>query len=142
MKHSDIPVLNKVESLLLSAKGQPEKRREFYEALLQSRVFVFGEIINNKDTNETKLNVRYFQGNGRWILPMFSQLEHVQENMVKDDMPILPIIVSELFKVVDPEATVVLNPGTNVDKTFTSEEVKDIVSGKIFDYFPVNKEEK
>jgi hypothetical protein len=138
MNNADIPVLNKVESLLLSAKDKPEKRREFYEALLQSRVFVFGEIITNQETNETKLNLRYFQGNGHWILPMFSQLHHVQENMVQD-MPILPIIVSELFKVVDPEATVVLNPGTEVDKTFFPEEVKDIVSEKIFTYFPKNK---
>ena len=41
----------------------------------------------------------------------------------------------ELFGSIEKDATAVLNVGTDISKTFVPEEIADIASGRIFNYY-------
>ena len=41
----------------------------------------------------------------------------------------------ELFGSIEKDATAVLNVGTDISKTFIPEEIADIASGRIFNYY-------
>lgn len=41
----------------------------------------------------------------------------------------------ELFGGIEKDATAVLNVGTDISKTFIPEEIADIASGRIFNYY-------
>ncbi|MFD3447538.1 SseB family protein [Microbacteriaceae bacterium 4G12] len=129
-----IPVQTRLDTLLVLAKDNESKRKEFYEMLLQAHLYTIGTLEAEENATQGTLKLSYFQGEGRWILPIFTQLAFLQKTM-KEDMPVVRVRGKELFTAVDSEATVVLNIGTEIDKTFTPEEVKDIASGKIYSYY-------
>ena len=45
----------------------------------------------------------------------------------------------ELFGSIEKDATAVLNVGTDISKTFIPEEIADIASGRIFNYYNKRK---
>ncbi len=45
----------------------------------------------------------------------------------------------ELFGSIEKDATAVLNVGTDISKTFIPEEIADIASGRIFNYYSKRK---
>ncbi|MCP8968555.1 SseB family protein [Ectobacillus ponti] len=128
---ADITISSQVEAMLLLAKNDPNKRKLFYQAFLESFVYVAGTLEEEEGARQGTMTLKYFQGDGRWILPIFTKLEYLAQAIV-EDMPVISVRVKELFEQVDPEATVVLNVGTELDKTFSPEEVQDLVSGEIF----------
>ncbi|MFX3622499.1 MAG: SseB family protein [Ectobacillus sp.] len=131
---TEYPAVTKLETLLVLAKTNDKRRKEFYEALLEAHVYVVGTLDAEEQATHGTVNLRYFQGDGRWILPIFTRVSYLQQ-AIQQEMPVITIRGQELFRIIDPEATVVLNVGTEVDKTFSPEEVKDIASGNIFSYY-------
>jgi hypothetical protein len=130
----EYPALTKVETLLVMAKENEKRRKEFYEALLESHLYTFGTLEAEEGATTGTVNLRYFQGDSRWILLIFTRLAYMQQAM-QEPTSAITIRGKELFEIADPEATIVLNVGSEVDKTFSPDEVKDIVSGKIFTYY-------
>ena len=55
---------------------------------------------------------------------MYCQKEHL-----------ITIRGKELFGSIEKDATAVLNVGTDISKTFIPEEIADIASGRIFNYY-------
>jgi len=55
--------------------------------------------------------------------------------VLPEETPLITIRGKELFENLDQEATAVLNVGTELSKTFIPEEVADIASGRIFNYY-------
>ncbi|MFE7915276.1 SseB family protein, partial [Bacillus mobilis] len=49
--------------------------------------------------------------------------------------PLITIRGKELFGGIEKDATAVLNVGTEISKTFIPEEIADIASGRIFNYY-------
>lgn len=135
---TEYPAITKVETLLVMAKTNEKRRKEFYEALLEAHLYTFGTVEAEEGAATGTVNLRYFQGDGRWVLPIFTRLDYMRGAMPEEtlkDMPAITIRGKELFDIVDPKAAVVLNIGSEVDKTFTSDEIEDIASGKIFTYY-------
>ncbi len=128
-----IPV-KKIETLLVLADEDKQKQKEFYETLLTTHVYVAGTVDIEEGDSQGIVHLRYFQGDGRWILPFFTQLEFLQAAL-PEDAPVISIRGKELFESIDVEATAVLNIGTDLDKTFTPPEIADIASGRIFNYY-------
>ncbi|WP_459500976.1 SseB family protein [Bacillus sp. C1] len=128
-----IPV-KKIETVLVLAEEDKQKQKEFYELLLTTQFYVAGSIEADDSAAEGTLRLRYFQGEGRWIVPFFTQLEFVKE-VLPEETPLITIRGKELFKNLDQEATAVLNVGTELSKTFIPEEIADIASGRIFHYY-------
>lgn len=128
-----IPV-KKIETVLVLAEEDKQKQKEFYELLLTTHFYVTGSIEADDSASEGTLRLRYFQGEGRWIVPFFTQLEFVKE-VLPEETPLITIRGKELFENLDKEATAVLNVGTEISKTFIPEEIADIASGRIFNYY-------
>ncbi|HEK9100326.1 SseB family protein [Bacillus pfraonensis] len=128
-----IPV-KKIETVLVLAEDDKQKQKEFYELLLTTQFYVAGSIEAEDSAEEGTLRLRHFQGEGRWIVPFFTQLEFVKE-VLPEGTPLITIRGKELFESIDKEATAVLNVGTDISKTFIPEEIADIASGRIFNYY-------
>ncbi|WP_379968960.1 SseB family protein [Ectobacillus sp. sgz5001026] len=128
---TEYSALTKVETLVVLAKDDKKRRKEFYEALLDISLYTFGTLESEKDALQGTVKLRYFQGDSRWILPIFTRISYMQE-AIPSEISAITIQGKKLFEIIDPDATVVLNIGTEVSKTFTPEEIKDIASGRIF----------
>ncbi|KFN01244.1 SseB family protein [Bacillus clarus] len=128
-----IPV-KKIETVLVLAEDDKQKQKEFYELLLTTQFYVAGSIEAEDAAIEGTLRLRHFQGEGRWIVPFFTQLEFVKD-VLPEGTPLITIRGKELFESIDKEATAVLNVGTELSKTFIPEEIADIASGRIFNYY-------
>ncbi|MDM5153993.1 SseB family protein [Bacillus sp. DX1.1] len=126
--------LKKIETVLVLAEDDKQKQKEFYELLLTTHFYVAGSVEADVSETEGTVRLRYFQGEGRWIVPFFTQLEFVQE-VLPEGTPLITIRGKELFESIDKEATAVLNVGTEFNKTFIPEEITDIASGRIFNYY-------
>ncbi|UOY92675.1 SseB family protein [Ectobacillus sp. JY-23] len=135
---TEFPAITKVETLLVMAKANEKRRKDFYEALLESHLYTFGTLEAEEEATTGQVTLRYFQGDGRWVLPIFTRLDYMREAMPEDvlkDASAIMIRGKELFDIVDTKATVVLNVGSEVDKSFTEAEIEDIKTGKIFTYY-------
>lgn len=128
---TEYSALTKVETLVVLAKDDRKRRKEFYETLLDVSLYTFGTLESEQDALQGTVKLRYFQGDNRWILPIFTRISYMQE-AIPSETSAITIRGKKLFEIIDPDATVVLNIGTEVSKTFTPEEIKDIASGKIF----------
>lgn len=128
-----IPV-KKVETLLFLAQDDKQKQKEFYEALLTTKFYAPGSVDIQGNNKEGIVHLRHFQGEGRWILPFFTQFKFIQ-GVLPEGTPIISIRGKELFRSIDKEATAVLNIETEFTKTFTPAEIADIASGRIFNYY-------
>ncbi|MDM5187658.1 SseB family protein [Bacillus sp. DX4.1] len=126
--------LKKIETVLVLAEDDKQKQKEFYELLLTTHFYVAGSVEADVSETEGTVRLRYFQGEGRWIVPFFTQLEFVQE-VLPEGTPLITMRGKELFENIDKEATAVLNVGTEFNKTFIPEEIADIASGRIFNYY-------
>ncbi|MCW9130516.1 SseB family protein [Bacillus paramycoides] len=128
-----IPV-KKIETVLVLAENDKQKQKEFYELLLTTEFYVAGSVEAEDAATEGTLRLRHFQGEGRWIVPFFTQLEFVKD-VLPEGTPLITIRGQELFESIDKDATAVLNVGTDITKTFIPEEIADISSGRIFNYY-------
>ncbi|WP_416825580.1 SseB family protein [Ectobacillus polymachus] len=131
---TEYSALTRVEALVALAKTDEKRRKEFYDALLDAHLYTFGKLESEKGAAEGKITLRYFQGDNMWVLPIFTRISYMQE-AIPSEMSAITIRGKELFNIIDLEATVVLNIGTEVSKTFSPDEVKDIASGKIFSLY-------
>lgn len=126
--------LKRIEEVLVLAGDDTQKQKEFYELLLTTHFYVAGSVEAEESATEGTVRLRYFQGEGRWIVPFFTQLEFVKE-VLPEGTPLITIRGKELFENLDAEATAVLNVGTEFNKTFIPQEIADIASGRIFNYY-------
>ncbi|AIY74237.1 TPA: SseB family protein [Bacillus tropicus] len=128
-----IPV-KRIEEVLVVAGDDKQKQKEFYELLLSTEFYVAGSLEAEDGATEGILRLRHFQGEGRWIVPFFTQMEFVKD-VLPEETPLITIRGKELFGGIEKDATAVLNVGTEISKTFIPEEIADIASGRIFNYY-------
>ena len=129
--------VKKLEEVLVVAGDDKQKQKEFYELLLSTEFYVAGSL-EAEDGTEGILRLRHFQGEGRWIVPFFTQMEFVKD-VLPEGTPLITIRGKELFGSIEKDATAVLNVGTDISKTFIPEEIADIASGRIFNYYSKRK---
>ena len=57
------------------------------------------------------------------------------KDVLPEGTPLITIRGKELFGSIEKDAIAVLNVGTDISKTFIPEEIADIASGRIFNYY-------
>ncbi len=119
-----------IEELLLLAADEPEYRDAFYDKLLESEVLVLGgedakegEDINDSDTLSL---LEWESAEGVRAIPFFTSYD-LLEKSVGDKHLYLPLQASVLFATV-ADMNLVMNPGFDASKMFTSDEVKMLLS--------------
>lgn len=70
--------VKKLEEVLVVAGDDKQKQKEFYELLLSTEFYVAGSLEAENGATEGILRLRHFQGEGRWIVPFFTQMEFVK----------------------------------------------------------------
>ena len=76
--------VKKLEEVLVVAGDDKQKQKEFYELLLSTEFYVAGSLEAEDGATEGILRLRHFQGEGRWIVPFFTQMEFVKDVLPKE----------------------------------------------------------
>ena len=80
--------VKKLEEVLVVAGDDKQKQKEFYELLLSTEFYVAGSLEAENGATEGILRLRHFQGEGRWIVPFFTQMEFVKD-VLPEGTPLL-----------------------------------------------------
>jgi type III secretion system (T3SS) SseB-like protein len=130
---------NDIERLLMRASTQPSERRSFMRALLDAEIFVVlvpegGHIVPGPDGSATipegtRLSMpSVIRGEDR-LLPFFTAPSRAR-TWFKDDHIVAPDRTRDLFTRY-PDASFLLNPGSDYGKEFSSAEVKRLLAGEL-----------
>ncbi|MBY0599220.1 SseB family protein [Bacillus bingmayongensis] len=132
-----------LDEALVEALQNEEKRGRFYDILQKSNLYVVASVEGDTNTDEdgnlistdnTQLQIHYFEMEEGLMLPLYSDLKHL-EMVIPEDCPYVCMNAVELLQTVDLEANVILNLGTPFQKLFVKEEIEAICDGSIFDIF-------
>lgn len=132
-----------LDEVLVEALQNEEKRGHFYDVLQKSNLYVVASVEGDTNTDEdgnlistdnTQLQIHYFETEEGLMLPLYSDLKHL-ETVIPEECPYVCMNAVELFQIVDLEANVILNLGTPFQKLFVKEEIEAICDGSIFDIF-------
>ena len=119
-----------IEALLVKASQEPEYREAFYEKLLATEVLVLGgdDAREGEDINdsETISLLEWESEEGIRAIPFFTSYEML-EKAVGENHLYLPIQAAVLFATV-PDMNLVMNPGFDASKMFSSEEIQMILT--------------
>ena len=118
-----------IEALLLKASEEPEYREAFYEKLLASEVLVLGgdDAREGEDINESETIslLEWESEEGIRAIPFFTSYDLLAKAVGEEHL-YLPLQAAVLFATV-PDMNLVMNPGFDASKMFTSEEVQMIL---------------
>lgn len=129
---------NRLEEVLSAAYRDPGHRPEFYRLLLDCDLFVIGETTRQEPgeyvagSDGEKVSIAGWKRDGKTLLPVFTSLERLTES-VSHPAKYLQLNGRVLFELLDPQATVLLNPGCGVAKELAPDEVKALLDGTLFD---------
>ncbi|WP_242217369.1 SseB family protein [Bacillus cereus group sp. BfR-BA-01380] len=132
-----------LDEALVGAMQYEKKRGHFYDVLQKSDLYVIASVEGDTKTDEegnmlstdhTKLQLHYFEMEDGLLLPIYSDLKHL-ELVIPEECPYVCMNAVELLKLVDLEANIMLNPGTMFQKLFVKEEIEAICDGSIFDLY-------
>ena len=84
-------------------------------------------------TENTQLQIHYFEMEEGLMLPLYSDLKHL-EMVIPEECPYVSMNAVELLKTIDLEANVILNPG-KIPKLFVKEEIEAICDNSILMFF-------
>jgi SseB protein C-terminal domain/SseB protein N-terminal domain len=129
---------NEIERMLVRASTQPSERRSFMRALLDSEIFVVlvpegGHVVPGPEGNATipqgtKLNMPSAMRGEERLVPFFTRPSRARA-WFKGDHIVAPEIARDLFTRY-PDASFLLNPGSDYGKEFVTAEVKRLLSGE------------
>ena len=119
------------------SRDDKQKQKEFYELLLSTEFYVAGSLEAEEGATEGILRLRHFQGEGRYRSVLYTN--GICKRCVARRNALITIRGKELFGSIEKDATAVLNVGTDISKTFIPEEIADIASGRIFNYYNKRK---
>lgn len=128
---------NRLEFLLIEASQNPGQRLEFYKKLLESDIFILGN--TNQETEEGLLTIKKGQQikiaqimvEGEYMIPIFSSLTRLKM-FITNEESYLRINFKSLFQMKNDDTDVILNPNASYGKIFTSQEIRGILTGDIF----------
>jgi len=124
-----------IEELLVQASNEPEYREAFYEKLLESEVFVLGgddaNVGEDIAESETISLLEWESEDGTRAIPFFTRYDMLEKSVGADHL-YLPLNAAILFSTV-ADMNVVMNPGFDASKMFTSEEIQMILTTQYAD---------
>jgi SseB protein C-terminal domain/SseB protein N-terminal domain len=123
---------NDLERALMRAPTEPEARPEFYRLLLDSQLFVIGQLGEHTPEHAEvavkggeRLMIATIAHDGRNYHPLFSALSRLQ-NFVREEVQYLSMTGRQLFDATRG-AHFILNPGSEVGKELQADEIAGIM---------------
>lgn len=134
---------NALEALIIEASQKPEKRPDFYKAVLNYDIFVIGQpegpmredgmggFITSKGA---RAGLRCYEIEGHVATPIFSSLRRLEE-WAKSEVDFIRMKGVDLFKALaqNPKMNAVMNPKSSFGKYFDAAEIKAMLDGSIFE---------
>jgi hypothetical protein len=122
---------NALEKTLQRAMREPEARPEFYRLLLESELFVIGQIAppeGGEATAQTggRLMIATLPFEGRDYHPVFTALSRLKTFVPDDDVAHLAIAGRTLFEA-SRGANFLLNPASEIGKELRAEEIASVL---------------
>lgn len=127
--------MDHIESLLRRAAQDPLVRLQFYEELLDAKIFIISdhsalEIEDGVVQQGTKVSIaRWSKEDGTPIIPFFSSLENLQK-AIKRETPYIQFVCKDFFQIIRGQAAV-LNPSSEIYKEFAIEEIESLLDGTL-----------
>ena len=119
-----------LEKLLVQAAEEPEYREAFYEKLLASELFVLGGEDANEgesiDASDSISLLEWESAEGVRAIPFFTSYDLLEKSVGENHL-YLPIQGAILFATV-ADMNLVMNPGFDASKMFTSQEIQMILT--------------
>jgi hypothetical protein len=128
--------MDELEFILETAIQNPQYRPMFYEKLMSSDVFVvtdYNTIVESNSLNGKKKNIfikTLRKENGMEIIPFFTTVDKLT-SFTGEDTPYINLRSFEFFDIIKGNCAVI-NPGSEVTKEFTFEEIKALINGTLF----------
>ena len=115
--------MDKIEIALEKAINEPSLRENFYETLMDSKVFIIlNEVSQQQHIKEEGINIATWVGKGNVeVVPFFSNEENLKQ-VIKSQPAYMQLRGKDLFKMINGSAAV-LNPYTKSHKEFPIEEI-------------------
>jgi hypothetical protein len=128
---------NRLEALLIQAANDPGARPEFYKELLVSDLYVL--IVSGDRPYGTqvaqegeRLSIKGITLNGRKLIPVFTSERRLRE-FIHEEESLAKLDGQALFSMIAAQHDgIVLNPASSYGKEFTSQEIRALVDGSIF----------
>ncbi|MBI4347853.1 MAG: enhanced serine sensitivity protein SseB C-terminal domain-containing protein [Elusimicrobia bacterium] len=128
---------NRLELVLRDAFRDPGHRPEFYRLLLDADLFVIGrtgrevpgEYVAGPGGEE--ICVAAWKRDGKTLVPVFTSLERLNEAAM-GPTAFIQLNGRALLEVLDPKATILLNPGCSMGKEMPPEEIRSLLDGSLF----------
>jgi SseB protein C-terminal domain/SseB protein N-terminal domain len=125
---------NDLETAMLQAADDPVARPDFYAALLQAKIYVIGDVSTDLPDGEFRISegdtislANFEFEDGQPYIPFFTSLDALNE-AVSGETPYLSIGTRELLDSTRGNF-LVLNPGQDIAKEFTPEEITHLLDG-------------
>lgn len=128
--------VNQLETALVAATHNPGSRADFYRALTAADLFIISE--NPRPGAEgtivadakMQVKIQLVEVAGKPHVPIFSSKERISA-IVKAEVPFISMNGRAAFNMLRG-ADVVMNPGAEYGKVFTTSEIESILNGTIF----------
>jgi len=131
---------DRLEALLLQAAVNSGERLAFYRTFLEWELVVPGTTVkdidgslDDMDSGETLLHLRYLESEGRQGLPVFSSLDKFHQVMTAE-AAYIKVNTRLLLEMTGTDDPWLLNPGFVPSKTIIPEELEALQDGTIMDY--------
>lgn len=118
------------DRILSAAIKDVNRRLDFYQAFLELEVVVLGTM----STEQSTVYLKYLEIDNELVLPVYSSLAKFQ-TIFPARQPYVNIEARDLLQWVEPEASMVVNPGFDVSKKLIPEELETLRDGQILAYF-------
>ncbi|GAB6988278.1 enhanced serine sensitivity protein SseB C-terminal domain-containing protein [Paenibacillus pini] len=127
---------NELELKLIKAFEDASARADFYIELQKSQIYAIQgngpETVTKEKTLSQGETVQLLniEGNGKIYIPIFSSITRMQE-FIQEEVHYLSMNAKELFQLTKG-ADLLLNPGSEFGKEFSSGEIESILNGAVF----------
>lgn len=125
------------DSFLAAAVKNPDNRFHFYHAFLKMDFIVLGTVDTNSTEmidEESPILLKYLDMDAEPVLPVYSSLEKFL-TIFPHNQPHLNISAQKLVQLVEPNASLIINPGFDSSKKIIPEEIETLRDRQILAYF-------
>lgn len=127
--------IDPIDAILAAAAKDPAKRYHFYRALLNLELVVPGTVTEDGEgQEEPELLLKYIETEQELVLPVFSSTAKFQ-TIFQEKYTYVKIEAKDLLPLIEPKASLVLNPGFDLAKKIIPEEIDTLQDGSILQYF-------
>jgi len=127
---------NKLEESLMKAAKDPAHRPQFYRDFLEADIFIIQPTPSPEESGliileqAKKIAIQSIEFNGKPCLPIFSSLPRLQA-VLREEAGYLALNTLEFLKITQG-AGLVLNPGSDYGKEFSTKEIQSLLDGSIW----------